>query len=316
MMNTKVFLIGLLFLSCSVVPKTFLVFGGKTGWIGQKIVALLKDEGHLAIAADSRLENRQDLAQEIAAIKPDCVINAAGVTGVPNVDWCESNKQQTIRANIIGALNVADVCFLNDTHMINLGTGCIYEYDLEHPMGGNSGFTEDDIPNFHGSFYSHSKGMLDDLLKNYPNVLNLRLRMPISSDFHPRNFIVKISKYQKVINIPNSMSILDDLLPLISQMAERRLIGTLNFVNPGVISHNEILDLYKEYVDPSFTYQNFSVEEQDQVLKAKRSNNYLDTSRLEKEFPQLPSIKKSMIQVMQNMKANRALDSNRSIKKK
>jgi len=37
--------------------------------------------------------------------------------------------------------------------------------------------------------------------------------MPISSDFHPRSFIGKITKYKKVINVPTSVSVLEDLLP-------------------------------------------------------------------------------------------------------
>ncbi len=291
-----------LFLVVNLQAKTFLVFGGKTGWIGQKLMVILQQEGHQAIAAESRLENSESVSWEIEKIVPDCVINAAGVTGRPNVDWCEEHKQEAIRSNILGALCLADITFLYKIHMINIGTGCIYEYDAQHPMGSGIGFKEEEPPNFRGSFYSHTKCMLDDLLLNYPNVLNLRLRMPISSDLHPRNFITKITRYKKVVNISNSMSILDDLLPLIPQMAQRKLVGCFNFVNPGVISHNEILDLYKEYIDPSFVYENFSVEEQNQILKAKRSNNELDASKLLGEFPELPSIKKSMVSVFENMR--------------
>ena len=50
----------------------------------------------------------------------------------------------------------------------------------------------------------------------------------------------------QVCNIPNSMTILDDLLPIALVMSERKLTGAYNFTNPGAISHNEILDLYKE----------------------------------------------------------------------
>ncbi len=292
------FLTGIL----SAEQMTFLVFGGKTGWIGQKIVKLLIDQGHRVYAATSRLEQRERIIQEIERIKPDCVINTAGMTGTPNVDWCEDNKQETIRSNILGALNLADITYLHTIQMIHVGTGCIYEYDAEHPLNGDKGFTEEDTPNFHGSFYSHTKCMLDNLLKNYPNVLNLRLRMPIASDLHPRSFITKITRYQKVVNIPNSMSVLEDLLPLLPKMAERRLTGTYNFTNPGVISHNEILDLYKQYINPGFRYVNFSVEEQDTILKARRSNNYLDTSKLQKEFPELRPIKEAMISVFEKMK--------------
>lgn len=33
--------------------------------------------------------------------------------------------------------------------------------------------------------------------------------------------------------------------------------------------------MYKEYIDPTYTYKNFTVEEQDKILLAKRSNNTL-----------------------------------------
>ena len=40
---------------------------------------------------------------------------------------------------------------------------------------------------------------MESLLKEYPNVLVLRVRMPIVADLtYPRNFITKIIKYEKV----------------------------------------------------------------------------------------------------------------------
>ena len=288
--------------SGSIRADRCLVFGGKTGWIGQKIIDCLHAQGHEAKAAESRLEQRGSVETEIRSFKPDCVINAAGVTGRPNVDWCEDNKQETIRSNIIGALTIVDLCHLHSIHSIIISTGCIYEYDVEHSMHNGKKFREEDSPNFHGSFYSHTKIMLDNLLSYYPNTLILRLRMPISSDLHPRNFITKITEYAKVVNVPNSMSILDDLLPLIPQMVDRKLVGTYNFVNPGTLSHNEILDLYKEYIDPSFTYKNFSLEEQAKILKAGRSNCELDARKLLSEFPTIPHAKESIRNIFIKMK--------------
>lgn len=284
--------------------KTFLVFGGKTGWVGQQMVALLKQQGHTAIPAESRLQNRADVAAELVRVAPDCIINAAGVTGRPNVDWCEDNKQTVIKANLIGALTLFDIAYEHDIYVINFGTGCIYEYDDAHPMYSGIGYTEQEEPNFQGSFYSYTKTMLDKLITSYPNVLNLRLRMPISDDLHHRSFITKITKYERVVNIPNSMSVLYELLPLVPEMAERRLTGNYNFVNPGAISHNEILDLYQKYIDQGFRYKNFTLEEQDKILKAGRSNNELDTSKLLNEFPDIPSIHESMIGVFERMEKN------------
>lgn len=286
----------------SMCAKTWLVFGGATGWIGQMSVVMLREQGYEVYSAQSRLENRESVLQEIKTIQPDFILNAAGVTGRPNVDWCEDHRQETLRANVIGALTVCDCAFVCNVPVINLGTGCIYTYDEQHSLGSGRGFSEKDEPNFAGSFYSYTKIMLDKMLQEYPNVLNLRLRMPISDDLNERNFITKITRYQKVVNIPNSMSVLHDLLPLIPQMAERGLRGNMNFVNPGVISHNEILALYKQYIDPNFSWQNFSIEEHDSILKAKRSNNELDASRLVQEFPEVLHIKQSIVGVFERMR--------------
>ncbi len=130
--------------------------------------------------------------------------------------------------------------------------------------------------------------------------------MPISDDLSPRNFVTKIVSYAKVVNVPNSMTVLTDLLPISLIMAERKLTGIYNFCNPGAISHNEVLDLYKKYVDNSYTYENFSLEEQDKILKAKRSNNTLDHQKLVNALPdvEIPEIHASMEKVMQRMKAN------------
>lgn len=42
----------------------------------------------------------------------------------------------------------------------------------------------------------------------------------------------------------------------------------------------QILELYKQYIDPEFTWKNFSLEEQAKVIVAPRSNNLLDTTRV------------------------------------
>ena len=51
------------------------------------------------------------------------------------------------------------------------------------------------------------------------------------------------------------------MLPVSLIMADRKLTGVYNYTNPGAISHNQILSLYKKYVDPDFTWQNFTVSD-------------------------------------------------------
>jgi 3,5-epimerase/4-reductase len=284
-----------------------LVFGGKTGWIGNLMVELCKKKGIEVIAADSRIENRGDVEKELDEIKPSHVLMSAGITGRPNIDWCETHKPETIRVNVIGTLNVADLCNMKNIHCTIYATGCIFKYDDDHKLGSGVGFDEDAMPNFAESFYSETKGYMEQMLKCYPNVLTLRVRMPISDDLIHRNFVTKIVKYERVVNIPNSMTVLHEMLPASLAMAQKGLTGVYNFTNPGVISHNEVLDLYKKYIDPTYTYKNFTVEEQAKVIVAGRSNNELDTTKLMEDMPKdvvINDIKTACDLCFQRMKVN------------
>lgn len=300
----KIALYFLLSFTAAARSETILVFGGKTGWIGKKIVALIHELGHTAICAESRLENRQDIEAELSRINPDAIMNAAGITGKPNVDWCEDHKQETIRTNVLGTVTLADVAYMRGIHLTNISTGCIYEYDAEHLMWSGKGFTEKDEPNFTGSFYSRTKILMEKLILEYSNVLNLRVKMPISDDLE-HGFVAKIIRYKKVINVPNSMTILDELLPIAVDMTLKRIKGNFNLVNPGTLSHNQVLDLYKKYIDPSFTYENFTIEEQDKILKARRANAELSAEKLCALYPDISSVFVALEKIFKNMKMNR-----------
>lgn len=238
---------------------------GSTGYFGSHMKKWLEAAAIPTVLGKARLEDRAALTAEIQSVKPRYVICAAGLAGTPNIDWCESHKQETIRVNVIGTLNIADVCFMNNLHCSVFGSGCLYEYDATHPMGSGIGFKEDEPPNFQGSFYVKTRVLLEPLALQFPNLLYLRVRFPISDDNHPRSVLSKLVGYERVVNIPNSFTVLDDLLPLVPKMAERGLTGLLNLTNPGVISHNELLQYYKDYIDPEFTWKNFTVEEQARV---------------------------------------------------
>lgn len=283
----------------------YLVFG-RTGWIGGKLGELLTEQGKTFKFAESRTYDRNAIIAEIDAFGATHILNAAGVTGRPNVDWCEDHRVETVRNNVVGTLMVADICEEKKVHHTLFATGCIFEYDEEHVIGGAKMFTEEDAANFHGSYYSHTKAMVEELLKAYSMTCTLRVRMPISDDLSPRNFVTKILNYAKVVDVPNSMTVLTEFLPLSLIMAERSLTGIYNFCNPGAISHNEVLGLYKQIVDPTYTWENFTVDEQAKILKAGRSNNTLDHTKLCASMPDIhiDEIHVAMEKVMHRMKAN------------
>ncbi len=64
------------------------------------------------------------------------------------------------------------------------------------------------------------------------------------------------------------------------QMAKYKLQGIWNFTNPRVVSHNEILEMYRQYIKPGFSWKNFTLEEQAKVIIAPWSNNEFNASKL------------------------------------
>ncbi|KAI9745066.1 MAG: hypothetical protein M1818_001344 [Claussenomyces sp. TS43310] len=286
--------------------ESFLIWGGE-GWVAGHLKALLQSQGKKVESTTVRMQNREQVLAELERVKPTHVLNCAGCTGRPNVDWCEDHKEDTIRSNVIGTINLSDCCFLKDIHCTVFATGCIYTYDDKHPIGGQT-YKETDPANFDGSFYSETKAYTENVLKAYKNTLILRLRMPVSDDLHSRNFVTKIAKYEYVVDIPNSNTILHDLLPASILLAEDNVTGIYNFTNPGAISHNEVLSLFKKYVRPDFTWKNFTLEQQSKVIKAGRSNCELDTTKLINKLKEynyeVPEIHEAYAQCFQRMAAN------------
>jgi nucleoside-diphosphate-sugar epimerase len=135
---------------------------GSEGWIAGHLINLLRKQGKEVHTSLSRMEDRNGVLEELCLVRPTHTIIAAGCTGRPNVDWCEDHKEQTIRSNVIGTLNVVDACFLKRIHCTVFATGCIYQYDDAHPWQG-PGFTETDPANFFGSFYSMTKAHVEEV---------------------------------------------------------------------------------------------------------------------------------------------------------
>jgi 3,5-epimerase/4-reductase len=291
-----------------------LVYGAK-GWIGQQFIQLLKAKNIRFIVGVSRADNYEALLAEITSVSPTHVVSFIGRTHgsigekvYTTIDYLEQEGKlvENVRDNLYSPMLLTMICSKQNIHYTYLGTGCIFKFDEEHPFGKEkNGFREDSQPNFFGSSYSIVKGFTDKLMHLFEdNVLNLRIRMPITGEKNGRNFITKIATYEKVCSVPNSMSVLPELLPYVLEMMKHKITGTMNLTNPGLISHNEILEMYKEIVDPSFEWKNFSMEEQRAILAADRSNNYLDTSKLEALFPRIDNIKVAVRKCLIDYKNN------------
>ena len=275
------------------------VFGHR-GWIGGQLIQHLQEAGLTVLRPDVRADDADAVREYLAEARPDRVVSVLGRThgpGCGTIDYLEDAEGEhdklrlNLRDNLFAPMTLALACVFQGVHFSYLGTGCIFE--------GDDGFTEDDDPNFFGSAYSVVKGYTDRLFRQPAlPVLNARIRMPISSDDSPRNFIRKIASYERVVSVSNSVSVLPTLLPPFVQMIRDGYVGTVNLVNPGSISHAEVLDMYRQIVDPAFTYTLAASV----PLKARRSNNRLDTSTLQMLFPSVPDVRAAAERCLHDMK--------------
>ncbi|KAH9650927.1 hypothetical protein KPL70_026559 [Citrus sinensis] len=146
-----------------------------------------------------------------------------------------------------------------------------YEYDSKHHQGLGIGFKEDDKPNFACSFYSKTKAMVTFI--SYLEILILVISIKCLINFqveglfkaceiNPRHFVTNLACYNKVVNISDSMIVLHEMSPIAIEMARRKCKG------------------------------------QAKVLVAPRSHNDMDVTKLKKEFPEVLSIKGSIIKYM------------------
>lgn len=289
----------------------WLIYGSQ-GWIGGMVkqFILTHRTDDIIVDGKARVDDEEAVIDELLKVQPDRVLSFIGRThgpGFSTIDYLEQKGKlvENIRDNLYAPVVLALVCKKYNKHFTYLGTGCIFTYD--DLSNTEQTFEEEDLPNFFGSGYSTVKGFTDRLMHLLDDsVLNLRIRMPIVGYHNPRNFITKIVGYPKICSIANSMTVLEDMIPILIDMAVREEKGTYNLTNPGVITHNEILNLYREYVDPEKVWENFSIEEQDQILLSKRSNNHLTTDKLERYAKahelHLPSIHDSVLALMKSWK--------------
>lgn len=281
---------------------------GAGGWIGQQVLEILQKD-HEVISNQQHFGNRAsyEVRQLLDETNPDRVFVCLGRAYLPDhrrpagfvaggisgtIDDLEHPTALAINIqdNLYLPILFAEECKKRNIHCTYMGTGCIYEYDGVHIEG----FTEEDEPNYVGSSYSVVKSYTDRLMKElyHDSCLTLRIRMPIVGDLNPRNFITKILKYEKIVSIPNSMSVLPELLPIAVELAIKKETGLLNLTNHGLMSHREVLETVARHWGIQLKCEFISGDLSH--LRARRSNNFLNTNRLRQLAPQTRSLEESL----------------------
>lgn len=255
-----------------------MILFGSSGYLGADFFSTLSKRNIEVRAFSAATTSWADLLN-IPTTENEVIINCAGYTGKPNVDACEVNKANTLRGNVLWAQKLTDFCILKNLQLLHISSGCIYDGYKQNP------YTEDDAPNFtfdnlKASFYSGSKALAEEIVSQCKKSWICRLRIPFDDQLNPRNYIIKILKYKKLLNLPNSISnkkeFINACIDIIQQQKE---YGKYNITNSGAITAKEITEILKKYkVKKDFSF--FEDEEEFNSLFGKRSNCILSNSKL------------------------------------
>ncbi len=258
-----------------------------------------------------RLEaNEKQIRTILNLYKPDIVINCIGYCGQPNIDACETNKERTIQSNLVIPSILASECNKLNIKLLHIGSGCIYygespnlSISLDGPK--DMGWREENNPKLEkASLYSKIKYACDLAIGSLPNTCILRIRMPVSSINSPRNLINKLLNYKFVLEHPNSMTFLPDLIRAIDWMIEKEKSGIYHIANPQPLTHIDILSEFQKYY-PEHTYTKINNQELEQFITAPRSNCILDTKKLNSEGFEMTNSFVALEQCMKEFVANK-----------
>lgn len=284
----------------------YLIFGN--GYLGNKFHDYFISEREKSILLEEKICNttiEKDIKYLIKEYQPEVVINCIGKVGRPNADWCESHKVDTFFSNVTVPTFMAEICESENIYMVHMGSGCIYDTYPEFPNPNLYNdiyqYKEDDNPNFKGLWYSKTKIYCEQILKRYNNVLQLRLRMPFDNKSSRRNLITKLIGYREVLgDEKNSITYIPDLMEVSKILINRKKTGIYNVVNKGGITHREILQMYKEIVDPNFHMPIFITKDKLKEIVVDRTNCILSTQKLESEGIDIRNVKDAVKICLEN----------------
>lgn len=316
---------------------------GATGYIGQAFAAELSRRG-TPFYALSRKEldyTRFDLLLEhLRKQRPSFVVNAAGYTGRPNVDACETARAETLQGNTLFPQALAQACLVAQVPYGHVSSGCIYtgakiieqrqmriEPDLTKPALQNHfvqgfsieprppgsaetgvlGFSESDAPNFSFrsppcSFYSGTKALGEEAILPLGGGYLWRLRIPFDEFDNPRNYLTKVQTYSKVYNNVNSISHRADFARACLDLWDKRApFGIYNVTNPGWITTRYVIQQIQKILKPGKAFEFWADDaEFYKFAKAPRSNCVLDTNKLLEAGVKIRSVEEALQQSLRS----------------
>jgi len=283
---------------------------GASGYVGNTFQTYLISQGldFKSLSLSTQGDKKKILVDAIEELRPSFLINCAGFTGKPNVDAAEKQKARCLEANTWFAALVGEVCAQYNLPWGHVSSGCIFTGCK--PDG--SGFTEEDAPNFdfrnnNCSFYSGTKALAEEVLRDAPQCYIWRLRIPFNEVDSPRNYLTKVMRYDRLLDVRNSISQVDDFARACCETWLKELpFGIYNVTNPGSITTREVTELIQKYgLGRPGGYQFFSDEAEfmRQAALTPRASCVLDSSKLSRHGIQMPEVHDSLEWCLQNWRA-------------
>ena len=269
---------------------------GVNGYIGSNLKLYLeKDNVQIINSNYNKIENDEQILDDINRLKPDRIISCIGLVKYnddKNIVYSTSflNKSSFLKDNLNTNLYIhillSKICKKNKIHFTYIGTGCIYS-----STDSNHSFDEEDEPNFDTNNYSLIKGLTDKILSlDKEEILIIRLRQCINNDNSQQNFLVKFLNFETISNVQNSYTVIPSIFPLISKLIINAKTGKFNCVNKNTTSVKDIVKLFgkKKYrlYDDEEMYKNYS-------------NNQLSVNKLNKIY-RVETIQQALINLKEN----------------
>jgi dTDP-4-dehydrorhamnose 3,5-epimerase-like enzyme/dTDP-4-dehydrorhamnose reductase len=217
----------------------FLVLGAR-GFLGSHCVDTLRSQGYSVFESNERLENIDSIREQILKSRTSFVICAAGISGKPTVEWCETHEKETIQNNYTAPITLFKMTEELGIHCTYFGSGLVYSTEKDV-------YTEDDTPTLTSRVYCRWRCELEKMIPFYKNVLYLRILYPITGDDHPKCFLTKmLQRTSSVADSNVSITVVPSLFPSISELCKKDVTGIYNFVNKNSIRLPRLLELYGE----------------------------------------------------------------------
>jgi len=310
------------------------------------VIILLGASGYFGQAFEQELRRRQQPYRPVSRKDADYtrfdlllgllretnatfLINAAGFTGRPNVDACETARAETLAGNTLLPLTIANACAAANVPWGHVSSGCIYsgafvrnrlEPDLSQPDLKNlaqsspelfRGFTETDEPNFSFrrppcSFYSGSKALAEEAIAGIGCSYIWRVRLPFDHLDNQRNYISKLLRYPKLYDNVNSLSHRFEAVSACLDLWERHAVfGTYNVTNPGFVTTRQVAALIEKILRPARGFEFWANDDEfyQFAAKAPRSNCILDTTKLQSAGIKMRSSHEALVDALQHWKS-------------